>query len=142
MDPKKSQLDLDLDLDALTRISLDNMNNINTLPGSVYISNNGTAPLWSDTISVSDLTFNGPSSSATIDLKGEDADILVNGESLMATLRGIQDRLNILRPNVALEAEWDELRELGEQYRKLEAQLQEKTKMWRQLQQPNQTNQE
>jgi hypothetical protein len=51
----------------------------------------------------------------------------------METLRGIQDRLHMLRPNTELEAEWDELRELGEQYRKLEAEFKEKNKMWNTL---------
>jgi hypothetical protein len=63
-------------------------------------------------------------------LDGPNADIKINGESLMATLRGIQDRLNILRPNQELEAEWDQLRELGEQYRKLEQELEEKSRAW------------
>lgn len=66
----------------------------------------------------------------TIDLRGDKADIRVNGESLMGTLRAIQDHLNMLRPNPALEAEWDELRSLGDQYRKLEAEFKEKSKMW------------
>lgn len=66
----------------------------------------------------------------TIQINGEGADILVNGESVMETLRGIQERLNMLRPNPELEAEWDQLRELGEQYRRLEAELKEKSQMW------------
>ena len=68
--------------------------------------------------------------SGTIALEGENADIKVNGESLMETLRSIQDRLNMLRPNLELEAEWDQLKELGDQYRKLEAEFKEKSKMW------------
>ena len=71
--------------------------------------------------------------SGTIDLQGENADIKVNGESMMETLRGIQDRLNMLRPNPELEEEWDQLRELGDQYRKLEAEFKEKSKMWNTL---------
>jgi len=66
----------------------------------------------------------------TIDLQGQNADIRVNGESLMETLRGIQDRLNMLRPNTELEAEWDQLRELGEKYRMLESEFKTKSKMW------------
>jgi hypothetical protein len=68
--------------------------------------------------------------SGTIDLQGQNADIRVNGESLMETLRGIQDRLNMLRPNTELEAEWDQLRELGEKYRMLESEFKTKSKMW------------
>lgn len=71
--------------------------------------------------------------SGTIALTGENADIKINGVSLCDTLTAIQDQLNILRPNTELEAEWDQLRELGEQYRKLEAEFKEKTKMWKTL---------
>ena len=137
MDSKENQqIELDLDFTGATSTIDSILLDADSLkdPGfSIYTTSMGTGPqgpTWNDTISVSDLTFNRPSGSATIDLNGEDADIRVNGESLMGTLRGIQDRLNILRPNPELEAEWDELRELGEQYRKLEAQFAEKTKMW------------
>ena len=91
-------------------------------PGSV-LTNNG----WPSTPA---LTVN---QSGTIKLEGENADIQVNGESLMQTLRDIQGRLNMLRPNLELEAEWDQLRELGEQYRKLELEFKEKSKMWNTL---------
>ena len=66
-------------------------------------------------------------------LDGDDADININGESLMATLRSLEQRLNILRPNPELEEEWDQLKELGDQYRQLEADLKEKQKMWNML---------
>ena len=65
-----------------------------------------------------------------IELRGDKADVVINGVSLKETLEGIQDRLNILRPNTELESDWNELRKLGEQYRKLEAQLLEKQRMW------------
>lgn len=68
--------------------------------------------------------------SGTLALAGDNADILINGQSLNDTLRGIQDRLNLLRPNPELESKWDQLRELGEAYRKLEAELEEKQRMW------------
>ena len=71
--------------------------------------------------------------SGVVELRGEKADIVVNGESMMQTLRNIQDRLNMLRPNPELEAEWDQLRALGEQYRKLESEFKEKSKMWNTL---------
>jgi len=91
-----------------------------TVSSGAVLTSNG----WTSTPA---LTVN---QSGTIDLEGKNADIRVNGESLMETLRSIQDRLNMLRPNTELEAEWDQLRELGEQYRKLEAEFKEKSKMW------------
>ena len=71
--------------------------------------------------------------SGKLTLQGPDADIEVNGESLMTAIRKIEERLNILKPNEKLEAEWDQLRELGEQYRELEKKIQEQAKMWETL---------
>ena len=71
--------------------------------------------------------------SATIDLKGDDADIRVNGRSLMDAIDALEQRLNILIPNPELEAEWEELRELGDRYRELEKKCQEKGDMWAKL---------
>ena len=65
-----------------------------------------------------------------LQLNGDKADIKINGVSLNETLKTIQERLNILVPNSLLENEWIELKKLGEQYRKLEAELEEKSRMW------------
>jgi len=62
-----------------------------------------------------------------------DGDITVKGHSLSEFMESVEQRLRILRPNPALEAEWDQLQELGEQYRKLERQLTEKSQMWNTL---------
>ena len=69
-------------------------------------------------------------SAGTLELEGDKADVTINGISLNETLKTIQERLNILVPNSKFENEWDELKKLGEQYRKLEAELQEKSRMW------------
>lgn len=97
-------------------------------PGQLYAST-GISTGWTSTVDPT-LTV---SQSGMLDLQGDNADIRINGESLMDTLRTIQDRLNMLRPNTELEAEWDQLRELGDQYRKLEAEFKEKSKMWNTL---------
>ena len=68
-----------------------------------------------------------------LQLKGEDADIVVNGKSMMQLLERIEDRLNLLEPNVELEKEWDDLRRLGERYRKLEKKCKEKAAVWKKL---------
>ena len=70
--------------------------------------------------------------SGKLNLDGDEADIVVNGVSLMEVLR---DRLNVMIPNPELEKEWDELKELGDKYRKLEAELKEKGEMWAKLKQ-------
>ena len=114
-------------------------NNITTLshgglgypPGQVYVVGGGgtgggnIGPAnWSTTN-----TLNVPTS-GRMELRGNQADIVINGVSLNDTLRSIQDRLNMLQPNRELEADWDQLRELGEQYRDLEKQLMEKQRAW------------
>lgn len=71
--------------------------------------------------------------SPKIQLNGEGADIEVNGESLIGMLRRIEERLNLLTPNPNLEKEWEELRELGEQYRKLEQHIKDKQATWDRL---------
>ena len=76
-------------------------------------------PIWID-----------ENASNVVKLQGPDADIKINGASLNETLRGIQDRLNLLTPNVALEEEWESLRCLGEQYRLLEKEILEKQQVW------------
>ena len=102
--------------------------------GTVY-SVGSISPFWANTAITgsSDYTFNDLKS-ATLSLKGENADIDINGKSLMKTLEGIEQRLAMLTPNLELEAEWNELEELGQAYRKLESELLEKTKMWKALQ--------
>lgn len=71
----------------------------------------------------------------TMELRGENADIKVNGRSLMDAIDALEQRLNILVPNPELEKEWDELRELGERYRELEKKCKEKGEMWKKLKQ-------
>jgi hypothetical protein len=45
----------------------------------------------------------------------------------------VEERLNILTPNPEMEKEWDDLRKLGERYRKLEKKCKEKSDMWNKL---------
>jgi hypothetical protein len=98
----------------------------NSLPNA-WTTTNSNAVDWST------LTVGGVTPSATLELQGNNADVVVNGESLMQTLQVLKDRLNWLQPNPDMEAEWDELRELGERYRELERQCQEKSQVWNTL---------
>ena len=97
-----------------------------------YISNGtyGAAANWTTAPTTAPLTVNA---SGKIDLQGESADITINGTSLQATLAALQERLNWMQPNTELEAEWDQLRELGDRYRELEQQCREKSQMWAKL---------
>ena len=78
--------------------------------------------------SVADLNQSGK-----LSLQGTNADIDINGKSLMKTLEVLEDRLNMMVPNPELEKEWDDLKKLGDRYRKLEAKCKEKAKMWNKL---------
>jgi len=104
---------------------------------TISLSGPNVTPTWS--IGSNTITgLNGISAvdikpSGTITLKGDDADIDINGKSLMKTLEALEDRLNMMVPNPELEKEWDDLKKLGDRYRKLEAKCKEKAKMWNKL---------
>ena len=102
-----------------------------TISSSPYIfSNTGpNVPVWSDNL------WADSNSSGKISLRGESADIDVNGVSLMDTLKTIQDRLNMLCPNPEMEAEWNELRKIREQYEAKLKECQEKSRAWKALKQ-------
>lgn len=70
------------------------------------------------------------SQKATIDLQGEDADVVINGKSLSKTLEGIQERLGMLEMNPELEEEFEELREAANRYRELEKKFKEQKRVW------------
>ena len=71
--------------------------------------------------------------SGQIDIRGEKADIRINGKSMNRWMEQVEQRLNILTVNPELEKEWDDLRRLGERSRKLEKKCQDKAKMWEAL---------
>ena len=87
----------------------------------VTITNlNGTTTNWAPT--------NGK-----INLDGKDADIEINGRSLMQILDGLEQRLGLLKCREDLESNWSELKALGDQYRAMVKDIEEKTKMWNTL---------
>ena len=112
--------------------------------GSIYTiggSNGTNAVDWSNlTISSANLNTSTISQSGVMELRGEKADIVVNGQSLMSMMQQIQERLNILTGTADLETEWDELRELGRQYRELEQHIKDKMATWQKLKAQDQDN--
>lgn len=60
----------------------------------------------------------------------ESADIKLGDVSLKDFINKIEQRLALLTPNPELEKEWDELKKLGDKYRKLEKHITEKMKTW------------
>lgn len=100
---------------------------------NIYTTSNANTGIYSTTIVGAGSPWTiapATTPSAKIELNGPDADIIVDGVSLMSTLKNIEQKINILRPNPELESEWDQLRELGDRYRQLERELSEKQKMW------------
>jgi len=105
---------------------------------NLSLSTSSISVPWATTTGTAGMTWTGmtwdnlqePRFSGRITLQGPDADIEVNGESLMEMLHRIEERLNLLAPNQELEAEWDQLRKLGNQYRALEQKLTKQGKMW------------
>lgn len=94
--------------------------------------------VWTSTGTGTGYNWPGPGNvsveqSGSLVLKGQNADININGKSLKSWMEKVEERLNILTPNTELEAEWDELKELGEQYRKLEQHCKEKAETWKKL---------
>ena len=75
----------------------------------------------------------GTMSCKKVSLAGNDADLDINGKSLKAWMEQVEERLNILTPNPEMEKDWDDLRRLGERYRKLEKKCKEKSDMWNKL---------
>jgi len=57
-------------------------------------------------------------------------DIKIGGRSVLATLDTIAQRLAMLETNKELEQEFEELRALGDQYRKLEDELKARMQTW------------
>lgn len=58
------------------------------------------------------------------------ADIQLGSKSLKTLLEKIESRLAILEPNTSLENDWKELKKLGDQYRTLEKEIQDKLKTY------------
>ena len=108
--------------------------------GGLYNSCSTTVPSivnsnysWSTGISVSTMPYiSSPSivEAEKVNLKGDNADITVNGKSLIKLLSSMQERLAMLEPNPALEKDWAELKQLGDKYRQLEAEIKEKLGVW------------
>ena len=116
-----------------------------TYPSTVLTTTTGTninigsSPLYTNTTTTPFITKNnnvtiGDSSDSVLTIKGNaefDGDIKLKGKSLDETLTRIEQRLAILHVNTKLEKKWEKLKELGDQYRELEAEIIEKEEIWK-----------
>lgn len=111
-----------------TNISSGNLNNLYP-----YVVNSSGAYTISNITGADNFSWKDSLTENALHVKGDakfEGDIKIKGISLSDRLDEIEKRLNILRPNEKLEEKWDELKALGEAYRKLEAEIIEKQKMW------------
>ena len=123
--------------------------NIYTSPVNITAGTNTTATglytvPWSGTSAstwtVSPASYTNPmtvSQKATVELTGDSADVIMNGASLKDFMKMVNERLAWLVPNPELEKEFEELKELSDAYRKLEAECKEKMKVWNILKDQN-----
>lgn len=120
--------------DTITLSSLNYGHNYpNTISSGVYTTAGTLGPFTISNGGTNTQPWYSQTTSSKIRLDGADADIEVNGISLLKTMQEIQSRLNLLQPNTALEKEWEELYELGRKYRELEQQIKDKQATWDRL---------
>ena len=107
-------------------------------PNSVWTST-GTGPsgMWTNTTGTG-YTIGTPTApqinqGGKVHIQGENADLVIGDKSMRAWMEKVEERLNILTPNPEMEKEWDDLRKLGERYRKLEKKCKEKSDVWNKL---------
>lgn len=111
---------------------------------SIYsITSSGTSAIYNSIIttngasygSYGDITVSN-NSTTTLSVKGDasiSGKLVVGDTDVGFLLEKISERLAILQPNVELESRWSNLRELREEYMKLEAEIKEKEEIYRAL---------
>lgn len=106
---------------------------------SVFTS---TSSIWNpSSISLDDMIISGNPSDRSMTVSGNvnvnDGDININGISLSDRLNKMEERLGILRPHPELEKDFENLKKLGERYRKLEKKISEQMKTYNILKEDN-----
>ncbi len=112
---------------TLNSVTTTGVSGVYTINNTGTTITNGTAYPW---VGIThDNIINGGSAHGPISIKGDaeiDGELTVGGKNIGESLDRIEKRLAILRPNAELEERWEKLRELGEEYRKLEKDILEK----------------
>jgi hypothetical protein len=139
---------IDLSTVTASNITIGSISGIGVTTGTGYsIGSNGTHPnaVWT-TSGTGSVNWNQSAvggiyanpamevnQGGKLALKGDNADIDINGKSMVKWMQAMEERMNWMQPNVELEAEWDDLKKLGDRYRKLEQKCKEKAEMWKKL---------
>ena len=109
-----------------------------TSGGTTHTSATGinvSSPVWTTNTTAGQYSFTGQNiqPGGKVVIQGKDADLVIGDKSLKTWMEKVEERLNILTPNPEMEKEWNDLRKLGERYRKLEKKCKEKSNMWNKL---------
>lgn len=120
--------------------------NVGGASGTITVPNGGYTLGSGIGLSGQTLTTNGYGSNwanitdsatqSSLQVKGNanfEGDVTIRGESLTDALARIEARLSIVKPiklDPELEKKYEELEALGKQYRALQADIQEKEKVW------------
>lgn len=97
---------------------------------NVYITNTGTTtPNWNinDTITLGNLYPSPLKVVGDAEIEGK---LKIGGKDIGEIIEKLEERLAILHPNAELEDRWEELKELGRQYKELEKDILEKEKIY------------
>ena len=108
-----------------------------TTAGNLFVgaSGSGTGYVYTTASTIdpySDVIIGNSGNGTKLQVKGDaefEGDVKLKGKSLDKTLTRIEERLAILHVNTRLEKKWKKLKELGDQYRELEADILEKEKI-------------
>lgn len=128
-----STYNFDYDYSMNSQSSNYDFGNIAATTAGTILSGNGLNGVSWGSLSINTSTTSYPvtmNQGGRIECTGENADLVINGKSIKSTLEAIEQRLAILRPDTKLESEWNELKELGDRYRTLEAEIREKMRVW------------
>lgn len=104
-----------------------------TSSGTVTLTGSGAGTYWTNATSA----VSQPSPSVYIDRDGitmePETDIKVGDQSLKQFMADVNRRLGIMVPNPKLEKDFEQLKELRDQYEALEKEMIEKSKVWETL---------
>lgn len=119
--------DITIDADWLDYSGIDTKSTTYSITGS-----NPWAVGSASSFGMSDLNYSTNAatigSSGKIALRGEGADVDINGVSLKDFMERVESRLGLLTPDSRLEEEWSELKTLGDRYRELEKEIHDRMK--------------
>jgi len=102
--------------------------------GYVYTSTGTNGTSWVSPASTTGIDAAASlQQSGTLELRGKNADVKINGVSLNETLEGIQEMLGIVVPVHELEDEFEELQQAGKEYRRLLKKFKEQKAVWETL---------